>query len=195
MAKTATKSKAEPKAAPTKKPPQKKVRVRQQLQRGKNGGMLLVLVEDVAHAGKQGDLIEVKPGYGRNYLIPQGLAVVPTAHNLKLLEKYKIKVQKAREAMIADLKALAQQLSAMATINIEAVANEEGHLYGSIGPVEISKTLKGKNYKVEPEMIRMEHPIKEANILAEVPVYLGHEISTKIQVLVVSALPPAAPRK
>ncbi|MFX4902779.1 50S ribosomal protein L9, partial [Acinetobacter baumannii] len=84
--------------------------------------------------GKQGDLVEVKPGYARNYLLPQSLAVIPTDHNLKLLEKYKIKVQKAREAKIADLKVLSEQLSRLTTLTIEASANEEGHLYGSIGP-------------------------------------------------------------
>ena len=162
--------------------------------RGTNGGMLLVLVEDVAHVGKSGDLVEVKPGYGRNFLIPYGLAVVPTEHNLQLLEKHKIKVQKAREARIADLKVLAEQLSRLPSVMIEANATEEGHLYGSIGPVEISKTLKGKNLMVEPDMVKLEHPIKEANTLTEVPLALGYGIEAKIQVLVV-ALQQAAPAK
>ena len=194
MAKSATaKAKSSDKKA-EKKLPQKKLRLRQQVKKGEHGGMLLVLVEDVSHLGKQGDLVEVKPGYGRNYLLPNSLAVVPTAHNLRLLEKYKIKVQKAREAKIADLKVLAEQLSRQATITIEANANEEGHLYGSIGPIEISKTLKGKNLVVEHEMIRLEHHIKEANTLTEVPLNLGYGIEAKIQVLVV-ALQQTTPAK
>jgi len=148
--------------------------------------MLIVLVEDVTHVGKIGDVVEVRPGYARNYLIPYGKAIVPTAQNLKQLELHKIKVQKAREARIADLKVLAEQLSRLPTLMIEANANEEGHLYGSIGPVEISKTLKGKNLLVEPDMIRLEHHIKEANILSEVPVVLGYGIEAKIQVAVVA---------
>ena len=65
-------------------------------------------------------------------------------------------------------------------------ATEEGHLYGSIGPIEISKHLKSKNLAVEAEMIKMDHPIKEANILSEVPLNLGHGLESKIQVLVVA---------
>jgi large subunit ribosomal protein L9 len=186
MAKAATK-KADPKAkAGQLKQPAKKVRQRQQVKKGKHGGTLVVLVEDVQHLGKQGDLVEVKPGYARNYLLPNSLAIIPTEHNLKLLERYKIKVQKAKEAKIADLKVLAEQITRLMTLTIEANANEEGHLYGSIGPAEISKTLKGKNLIVEPEMVRLDHPIKEANTLTEVPLALGYGIEAKIQVLVVA---------
>jgi large subunit ribosomal protein L9 len=183
MAKAATPKKAKP---AEKKAPQPKVRQRQQVKKGAHGGILIVLVEDVEHVGKQGDLVEVKPGYARNYLLPNGLAVIPTAHNLKLLERYKIKVQKAREAKIADLKVLAEQISRLTSLTIEANANEEGHLYGSIGPAEISKTLKGKNLLVEPEMVKLDHVIKEANTLTEVPLALGYGIEAKIQVLVVA---------
>jgi large subunit ribosomal protein L9 len=138
------------------------------------------------HLGKQGEVVEVKPGYARNYLLPYGKAVLPTAENLKTLERYKIQVEKAREAKIADLKVLAEQLSRLPAVTIEANATEEGHLYGSIGPVEISKTLKGKNLKVEPEMVKLEAHIKEANTLTEVPLALGYGIEAKIQVLVVA---------
>ncbi|MFO0847027.1 MAG: 50S ribosomal protein L9 [Gemmataceae bacterium] len=188
MAKATKTKKADAKAAGggTKlKAPPKKVRQRQQVKKGAHGGTLIVLIEDVAHLGKQGDLVEVKPGYARNYLLPNSLAVIPTAHNLKLLEKYKIKVQKAREARIADLKVLSEQLSRLTSLTLEANANEEGHLYGSIGPAEISKTLKGKNLMVEPDMVKLDHVIKEANTLTEVPLNLGYGIESKIQVLVV----------
>ena len=73
-----------------------------QLIKGRHGHIRLVLTEDVAHLGKQGELVEVRPGYGRNYLLPLGLATIPTAHNLKLLERYKERVKQAREAKIAD---------------------------------------------------------------------------------------------
>ena len=94
-------------------------------------------------------------------------------------------MNKAREAKIADLKVLAEQLTRLPAVTIEANATEDSHLYGSIGPVEISKTLKGKNLGVEAEMVRLEHPIKEANTLTEVPLNLGYGIEAKIQVLVV----------
>src|SRR5688572_29270450 len=87
--------------------PKKKIRKRKQIKKGKHGGILVVLVNDLVHVGKQGDLVEVKPGYARNYLLPYGLAVIPTDENLRTLDQYKIKVQKAKEAKIADLKVLA----------------------------------------------------------------------------------------
>ena len=147
------------------------------------GNIKLVLIEDVTNLGKQGDLVEVKPGYARNYLLPNSLATVPTEHNLKRLERYKDRVQKAREAKIADLKVLAEQIQRV-NVSIEANANEEGHLYGSVGPIEISKALKGRNLNVEPEMVRLEGLVKECG-LYEVPLHLGHDIETKVQIAVV----------
>src|SRR5215471_7483989 len=91
---------------------------RNQVRKGNHGGMQLVLVEDVPHLGKQGDLVEVKHGYGRNYLLPNGLATVPTEHNLRILERYKQRVKAAREARIADLRVMAEQIQRV-TITIE----------------------------------------------------------------------------
>jgi large subunit ribosomal protein L9 len=145
--------------------------------------MQVVLTEDVPHLGKQGDLVEVKPGYGRNYLLPNGLATPPTEHNLRLLDRYKERVKQAREARIADLKVLAEQIQRV-TVTIEAIANEEGHLYGSVGAPEISKALKAQNLNVEPEMVRLEGPIKECALYA-VKLHLGFDIETELKVLVV----------
>ncbi len=185
----ATKTKkAKPAAAATgPKLPAKKVRQRQQVLKGKNGGMQLVLIEDVMHLGRQGDLIEVKSGYGRNYLIPNSLAVVPSPHNMRLLDKYKIRVKQAREARIADLKVLADQIHRTARVIIEANATEEegGRLYGSVGSAEISRALKGKNLLVEPEMVKLEEPIKSCGIFPDVRLVLGYDIEAKIEVAVV----------
>jgi large subunit ribosomal protein L9 len=159
-------------------------RQRNQILKGKHGGMQLVLTEDVQHLGKQGDLVEVKPGYGRNYLLPNGLATLPTPHNIKLLGLYKERVQQAREAKIADLKVLAEQIARVPHITIEANASDEGHLYGSVGSTEISKALKGKNLKVESDMVRLQGVIKEC-ALYEVDLNLGHDIETKVKVMVV----------
>jgi large subunit ribosomal protein L9 len=156
---------------------------RNQVRKGQHGGMQLVLTEDVAHVGKQGQVVEVKAGFGRNYLLPNGLATIPTEHNLRLLERYKERVQQAREARVADLKALAEQIQ-HATVTIEANANEEGHLYGSVGAPEISKALKSQNLNVEPDMVRLEGPIRECALFA-VKLNLGYEIDTEVKVLVV----------
>ena|SRR6266540_945075 len=156
---------------------------RQQVRKGEHGGMQLVLTEDVPNLGKQGELVEVKSGYGRNYLLPRGMATVPSAHNLRLLERYKQRVQQAREARVADLRVLAEQIT-RTTVTIEANANEEGHLYGSVGPAEISQALRGKNLIVETDMVRMEGPIKELAVYA-VKLNIGYDIETEVKVLVV----------
>jgi large subunit ribosomal protein L9 len=178
-----------------------KVRQRNQVRKGTHGGMQLVLTDDVPNLGKQGDLVEVKTGYGRNYLLPNGLATVPTPHNLRLLDKFKERVQQAREARIADLKALAEQIQRLPRVKIQAQsedaeayelphitlqanANDEGHLYGSVGAADISKMLKGKNLRVEPDMVVLTGAIKEC-ALYEVNLALGYEIQTKIAVVVV----------
>jgi large subunit ribosomal protein L9 len=161
-----------------------KTRKRNQVQKGPHGGTQLVLTEDVQHLGKQGDVVEVKPGYARNYLLPRGLATVPSQHNLRLLERYKQRVQQAREARIADLRVLAEQIQRVPHITIEANANDEGHLYGSVGAPEVSRALKGKNLKIEPEMVILSGPIKECG-LYELDVNLGYEITTKVKTMVV----------
>jgi large subunit ribosomal protein L9 len=172
-------------ATPEKKLPAKKIKHRHQVRKGPHGGMLLVLIEDVTHLGKQGQIVEVKPGYGRNYLLPNSLAVVPSEHNLRLLERYKIRVAQAREARIADIKVLADQIHRTARVTIEANATEEGHLYGSVGAPEISRALKGKNLQVEPDMIKLVDPIKECGIIPEVKIHLGYEIEAKVEVVVI----------
>jgi len=186
MAKTAKKPAAAGNMTTEKKLPTKKVKKRQQVKKGKHGGTLVVLVNDLDHVGKQGEVVEVKPGYARNYLLPYGMAVIPSDENLRTLEQYKIKVQKARDARVADLKVLAEQLSRLPAVTIEANATEEGHLYGSIGPQEISKTLKGKNLMVEADMVKLEHPIKEANTITEVLLTLGYGIEAKVQIAVIA---------
>jgi large subunit ribosomal protein L9 len=145
--------------------------------------MQIILTEDVPNVGKQGDLVEVRHGYGRNYLLPNGLATIPSEHNVRLVERYKERVRQAREARIADLKALAEQIQ-RANVAIEANANEEGHLYGSVGAPEISKALKALNLKVEADMVRLEGPIRECALYA-VKLNLGYEIETEVKVLVV----------
>jgi len=177
---------------------------RNQPLKGKHGGLQLVLVEDVLHLGNQGDLVEVKAGYARNYLLPNGLATLPTPHNLKLLDLYKVRIEQAREAKMADIKVLSEQIQRVPSLTIEALAFEahaehhegdaepvEGdepikhfHLYGSVGAAEISKALKGKNLKVEPDMVKLDGVIKICG-LYEVNLHLGYDVNTMVKVMVV----------
>jgi large subunit ribosomal protein L9 len=163
-----------------------KTRQRTHLPKGRHGNLKLVLTEDVQYLGKQGEVVEVRPGYARNYLIPRGMGIVPNAHNLRLLDRFKIRVKQAREARIADLKAMAEQIAKMAGITIESSATPEGHLYGSVGPAEISKGLRGKNLPIDPDMVRLEGGhIKETGLYA-VKLSLGYEIETEVKVAVIA---------
>jgi large subunit ribosomal protein L9 len=177
---------------PALKQPAPKMRKREQTPKGPHGGMQLILTEDVLHLGKQGQVVEVKPGYGRNFLIPNGYAVLPTAHNLKLLEQHKVRVLKAREARVADLKVLADQIHRTARVTVEANSQEDGSLYGSVGALEVSRAMKGKNLMVEPDMIRIEEPFRVCGMFPDVRVALGYDIEAKIEVVVV---PQATPKK
>src|SRR6266436_8515338 len=100
---------------------------RSMVRKGPHGGMQLVLIEDVPNLGRQGDVVEVKPGYGRNYLLPNGLATIPTEHNLRLLERYKQRVSQAREARIADLKVLSEQIHRLPRVEIPETEEKKGY--------------------------------------------------------------------
>jgi large subunit ribosomal protein L9 len=185
MAKTKEATKGKSKAKPeAKAPPAKKVRVRQQVNKGPHGGTRVVLVEDVTHVGKTGQVIEVKPGYARNYLIPNGLAIIPSEHNLRLLERYKVRVEQAREARKADLKNLAEQITRTKSITIEANANEAGDLYGSVGAQEIARGMRGKNLLVDPAMIKLEEPLRHLGEWT-VRLALGYDIEAEMGVMII----------
>jgi large subunit ribosomal protein L9 len=192
MAKTKEATKGKAKQPAVKAPPQKKVKTRQQVKKGAHGGVQVVLVDDVTHVGRQGQVVEVKPGFARNYLIPNGLAIMPSEHNLRLLERYKVRVEQAREARKSDLKALAEQIARTKTVTIEANATEEGHLYGSVGPQEIARAMRGKNLLVDPDMIKLPEPLKELGYDIPVPISLGYDIETSI---LVNILPQAVGRR
>jgi large subunit ribosomal protein L9 len=175
---------AKPQKAATPPGAQEKMRKRSFPPRGPHGGIMVLLAQDVEYLGKVGDVVEVRPGYARNYLLPRGLAALVNDHNLRLVEHFKEKVRKAREAKLADLRVLAEQI-ARVTVTIEANANEQGHLYGSVGPVEISQAFKAINLNVEPDMVRLPGVIKEANALYEVDIQLAPEIQTRGKVAVI----------
>ncbi|MER3417099.1 MAG: 50S ribosomal protein L9 [Gemmataceae bacterium] len=150
-----------------------------------SGDWKVLLIEDVEHVGRAGEVVAVRPGFARNYLFPHGLATFVTEHNIERLQRYRQRVEALRAARLADLKALAEQLR-KETITIEARANEQGHLYGSVGPEEIAAALKARNFKVEPDMVRMEGPIKEVALYA-VRIHLAQDIESEVKVLVIGA--------
>jgi large subunit ribosomal protein L9 len=143
----------------------------------------LMLTEDVASLGKQGEIVQVRAGYARNYLLPQGLATVATEHNKMMVEKHRQRqVELARQKM-QQLKKLAEAISKY-SVTIEAHANEEGHLYGSIGAADISKSLTAAGYAVSADHVKLEGPLKELAMYT-VKIQLHPEVETECKVWVV----------
>ncbi len=150
---------------------------------GPSGGVQLLLVQTIDPLGKQGDIVEVKPGYANNFLIPQGLATVATDHHKRMVEKHKTKLAEIQKKRLAGLQNLADEIRGK-RVSIEANANEEGHLYGSVGPDEIVKALRGEGIVLTPDQVRLSGPIKEL-ALYTVKIYLGHGIESELKVWVV----------
>jgi large subunit ribosomal protein L9 len=180
--------------ANTNAPSQKKPRRRhadKRLPRGPHGGIQLLLVQAVEHLGKQGDVVEVKTGYAVNYLLPQGLATIATDHHKRMVEKHKARLAEIQRVRLAGLQAMADSLGQQ-SVTIEANANEEGHLYGSVGPTEIVNALKRINFNLTPDQIRLQGPLKELGLYT-VKIHLGHEVEGDLKVWVVPAVGEETP--
>ena len=150
----------------------------------------LLLTEDVSALGKQGEIVRVKAGYARNYLLPQGLATVATEHNKRMVEKHRAKQANVALQKVQQLKQMADAVSKY-SVTLEANATAEGHLYGSIVAVDISKALKSANYAVEPDNVRLEGPLKELGMYT-VKLHFAPEVETEVKVWVVPAAASAA---
>ncbi len=122
--------------------------------------MEVILKEDIKNLGEIGDVVSVKPGYGRNFLVPQGKAVFATADNLKNLEQQKEELRKKQEGELSLLREKAQTFEGL-KLTIEANVTEEGTLYGSIGTIDISNAANEKGIELERTYINMpDGPIK-----------------------------------
>jgi large subunit ribosomal protein L9 len=149
----------------------------------KRGGVELLLTESIPSLGKQGDIVKVKAGYARNYLVPQGLGTVATSQNKRAVELHRQKQQAMLDARLANLRKLAGEVSKY-SVTLEANATEEGHLYGSITGKEISASLQKAGYSVEQDQIKLEGPLKELGMYT-VKVQMHPEVETEVKVWVV----------
>ena len=145
--------------------------------------MELILLEKVLNLGDLGDKVDVKPGYGRNYLVPQGKAVPATKANIAAFEERRAELEKAA---VKKLSSAEERLGALEgfEITLQANASEEGKLYGSIGPREIADavTQAGPNLE-KAEVIMGEGPIRYTGE-HEVLVHLHADVETTIKVTV-----------
>ena len=162
------------------------------LPKGKRGGIELLLVHPVEHLGKQGEVVEVKRGYALNYLIPQGLATVATEHHKRMVEKHRAKLEEIARQRLAGLRGLLEEL-VRTSVTIEANANDEGHLYGSVGATDISRSLKQQDLTVAADQIILQGPLKEVGLYT-VKVRLAPEVDGDLKVWVVPASGDSVPK-
>ncbi len=160
------------------------------LPRGPHGGIELLLVHSVEHLGAQGDVVEVRPGYAVNYLLPQGLATIASEHHKRMVEKHRAQLEAIEKARIAGLKNLAAELGRQ-SITIEANANDEGHLYGSVGAPDVANALKRNNFHIAADQVRLKGPLKELGLYT-VAIHLGQDVEAEIKVWVVPSVEAAA---
>jgi large subunit ribosomal protein L9 len=144
--------------------------------------MEVILREDVPDLGSVGDIVKVKPGFARNYLLPRGLAVVADKRNIRVLEHQKRVVADKRERDRKRAQGAAERLSNI-RLTIKARAGEEGKLFGSVTNLDIERALVAQGLSVERRRIRLEEPIKSIGEHT-VPIHLGVGIDAKVTVIV-----------
>ncbi|MHC4816716.1 MAG: 50S ribosomal protein L9 [Planctomycetota bacterium] len=143
----------------------------------------ILLLEDTEHLGHVGEVVEVKPGYARNFLFPSGTACPVTKEAMHHVERAKQRAVETRRKKDAQLADQAEQLEGL-SLTLEQRASEEGHLFGSVGAGSIVETLAERGISVEEKQVGLEHPIKELGIY-NVPILLGKKTTAEIRVWVV----------
>lgn len=149
--------------------------------------MELLLKQSIEHLGRVGDVVKVKNGYARNYLLPRGMAVMVTKANVAEIERARALALAEEQARVDTLKQLAQKL-AETSVTLEGRANEEGHLFGSVSAAQIAAALRDKGFAVEERMVRLAAPLKEIGV-SDVPVHLHASVETTVKVWVVQQKP------
>ena len=148
--------------------------------------MNVILLDNVENLGSVGDLVKVKPGYGRNFLLPQGKAALATQENIKAIEARRAELEQAAAEELAEAKARAKVINGMELV-IQANAGSEDKLFGSVGPVDIVEAFSNVQVEVQRSEIRMpDGPIHELGEF-EIGVHLHPEVNAEIKVRVVAA--------
>lgn len=144
--------------------------------------MQVILKENLKNLGKIGDIVNVKDGYARNYLIPKGLAIDATAKNIRALEHAKRVVMEKAKKLVNTAQSLAEKISAT-EVTIKAKAGEEDKLFGSVTAIDVAEALKEKGLEVDRKKIVIEEPIKRLGIHT-VYVKLHPEVTAQLTVKV-----------
>jgi large subunit ribosomal protein L9 len=145
--------------------------------------MEIILREDVDNLGKIGEIVKVRDGYGRNYLLPRGLAVEANRRNLRVREHQKRLIAAKKERDQKQAQALGERLAALSVV-VKARAGEEDRLFGSVTNQDIEKALSAQGVVVDRRKILLEEPIKQLGTYT-VPVSLAGGVRGNVTVQVV----------
>ncbi|HPI09395.1 MAG TPA: 50S ribosomal protein L9 [Catalimonadaceae bacterium] len=146
--------------------------------------MELILKEDVKNLGFKNDVVNVKPGYGRNYLIPQGIAVLATPSNIKVMnENLKQAAHKASK-LLKDATELAEAIGDM-VMEIKAKAGETGRIFGAVTSLQVSDALKAKGFEVDRKRITIPNDVKSLGEY-EATIILHKQVTHKVKFVVIA---------
>ncbi len=150
---------------------------------GSSRSVEVLLVHDVDNLGHRGEIVRVKPGYARNYLLPQGKATPATLQNKRMVERHKEQLAKIESDRVRSFAKIAESVSRYSA-TIEAHATADNHLYGSVVARDISEALKAAGHPVEAEHVKLEGPIKELGMYT-VKLRFHEKVQTEVKVWVV----------
>ena len=145
--------------------------------------MEIILLEDIPSLGKVGDLVKVPDGYGRNYLIPNKLAIKATPKNRKKLEHEKRFAQEKTEKVKRDAEKLANRIEEF-SCTITKPVGESGKLFGSVTSKEIEQQLNENGFQIDRKKIELEEPIKNLGVYT-IPIRLHPEVIANLKLWVV----------
>ncbi|MFA5146687.1 MAG: 50S ribosomal protein L9 [Candidatus Omnitrophota bacterium] len=145
--------------------------------------MKVILVEDIDRLGKMGDVVTVKEGYARNFLIPKKKAKEATPGNMKLLETLKKKAAEVERKKMEEMKALADKISGL-SLTIGAAAGEEDKLFGSVTTDAIANALNAEHIVIDKKDIILDEPIKKLGVY-QVIVKVHPEVKANLRVWIV----------
>ena len=114
----------------------------------------LLLKESIKNVGRVGDIVEVSPGYARNYLLPRDLAVQPTPNNVKKVEERRKEIERQERERREQQERMIKQLEGV-EVHLERRANEQGHLFGSVTATDVARGLQAQNFNIEPEDVNL----------------------------------------
>ncbi len=146
--------------------------------------MEVILKEDIANVGKIGEVVRVRDGYARNYLLPRGLVLMANQKNLKTFEHQKKLVADQKQKVMRQAQGAADQLASVALV-ISMKAGEEGRLFGSVTNMQIEKALKAKGLNVDRRKIHLDEANKTVGDY-EVPVRLAADLTVSLKISVVA---------